>query len=199
MAGLAAIYVASAAGALLGTTVGAVTAFVIGRRRHQRVAAIAGSVAGIAIGVVAGYYSDNLAVSWINVFSGNPLEGALAGGAIAGGLAGVAGAIALRTFQNLGAVVRHERKFAALSGSVLGLLAGLGGGAIGATLAQSVIACPNGYFSNPVIPSGCVPGVLQGSLLIGLWAGAATGALAAFLAASVLGRLTPDAQMAPVG
>jgi MFS family permease len=189
LAGGAAIYAASLIGALLGATVGAVTAFAIGRKRRQGVAAIAGSVAGIAIGVAVGYFSEGLAQAWVNAFSGNPLEGALVGGAIAGGFAGVAAAAILRVFRNLGTLVGREGSFTALSGSVLGLLAGMGGASIGATLAQSVSECPNGYYVNPYTPSSCVPGILQGSLLFGLWAGAITGAVGALVAASALSRL----------
>jgi MFS family permease len=197
LGGGAAIYVASVAGALLGVTSGALTAFVIrgrrhfliDRRRHQWVAAITGSIAGIAVSVVAGYFSEDLARLWVNAFSANPLEAALVGGAMAGSFAGVAGAATLRTFQSMRTRASRQGKFTALSGSILGLLAGLGGGSIGATLAQSVIACPNGYYSNPSPPSGCVPGVLQGSLLLGLWAGAATGAVAALVTTTLLSRL----------
>jgi hypothetical protein len=189
LGGVAAIYAASLAGALLGTTTGAATAFAIGRKHHERIAAIAGSVVGIAVGVVAGYYSEGLAQGWVNAFSGTPTEGALVGGAIAGGMAGVAAAATLRVFRNLGGGTRHEGSFAPLLGSVLGLFAGMGGASIGATLAQSVVVCPSGYSANPDVLGGCAPGILQGSLLVGLWAGAITGAIGALVTASVLSRL----------
>lgn len=189
LAGGAAIYVGSLMGALLGAAAAAVTSFILARWRGQRIAAIAGSVAGIGTGVVVGFFSENLAGAWVSAFSGNPLEGALVGGAIAGGVAGIAMVALLRVFRNVGARVSREGKLLALLGSILGLLAGMGGASIGATLAQSVVACPNGYYAHPFTPSGCVPGILQGSLLFGLWAGAITGAVGALVTASVLSRL----------
>jgi len=191
LGGGAAIYTASLVGALLGATVGSVIAFTIARNGSHRIAAISGSVAGTVSGAVVGYFSEGLAQAWINAFSGNPLEGALVGGAIAGGFAGTAGAASLRTFRSLGARTGRERGFTALLGGLLGLLGGIGGASIGASLAQSVLACPNGYSANPYTPSGCASGILQGSLLLGLWAGAITGAVGAVLTAyalSVLGR-----------
>lgn len=189
LAGEAAIYVSSLTGAVLGTAVGAVTAIVVCRTRPAWVGSLGGSVAGIGIGVVVGYFSENIALAWFDAFSSNPLEAALVGGAIAGGFAGIAAAVALRALAKMGAAVVLDGKFAALTGSILGLLAGLGGGSIGATLVDSLLACPNGFFTNPYTTSGCVPGLLQGSLLVGLWAGAATGAIAAVGASSLLRRL----------
>jgi hypothetical protein len=189
LAGGAAIYVASLLGALLGATAGASTAFAIGRRRHQAAAATLGSLAGIVVGMVVGYCSEGLAQAWINAFSGNPLEGALVGGAIGGGFAGVAAAAALRVFRSSGAPSSRERTFAALVGTIAGLLTGMGGASIGATLAESVLVCPNGYYTNPSTLPGCVVGILQGALLLGIWAGAVCGAIAALATAFVLSRL----------
>ncbi|MGA9839940.1 MAG: hypothetical protein WBE40_02705 [Thermoplasmata archaeon] len=189
LAGGAAIYVGSLLGASLGASIAAITAFAIGRKGNPRLAAISGSFAGIVVGVLVGLLSEGLARSWVNAFSVNPLEGALVGGAIAGGFAGVAAAGMLRIFGNPGSEISREGRFAALLGSVLGVFAGMGGASIGATLAQSVVACPNGYYANSYQPAGCVPGILQGALLIGLWAGAILGALGGFAAAFVLSRL----------
>lgn len=197
LAGGAAIYAGSLMGALLGAAGAAMTAFFVAQKRGPRIAAITGSVAGIAVGVAVGFFSEPLAVAWVHAFSGNPLEGALVAGAIAGGYAGVALVATTRIFWKANPRVIREGGFLALLGSVLGLLAGMGGAGIGATLAQSVVACPNGYYENPFTPSGCVPGILQGSLLFGLWAGAITGALAALVTALVLSRLRIAPRAAP--
>jgi hypothetical protein len=200
LAGDAAIYVAFLMGALLGASVGALTAFAIGRQRRQRIAAVAGSVAGIAAGLITGYLSELLASVWINAFSGNPLEGALVGGAIAGGLAGVAVAAVLRLFPDTGVGNSANGRFAALLGSVAGALAGMGGASVGATLAQSVLVCPNGYSVYPYVSSGCSAGILQGSLLFGIWAGAVTGAVGALVCATVLRRINRlSTTMSPAG
>jgi hypothetical protein len=189
LAGGPAIYVASVGGALLGALAGAVVAFAMGRRRRQRIAAIAGSSAGIIVAAIAGYFSENLAQAWVNAFSGNPLEGALVGGAIAGSCAGVAAAGVLSVFQDGGTPTRRTTPYAGLVGAVLGLLAGAGGGSIGGSLAQSALVCPNGYYAIPYRAVGCDAGILQGSLLFGMWAGAVFGAIGALVAALVISRL----------
>jgi hypothetical protein len=190
LAGGPAIFVASLAGALLGAAGGALTAFWIGRASRKGVAAVAGSAAGIAVGAIVGYLSEILARAWITAFSGNPLEGAVVGGAIAGGYAGVAVAAMLRVFGDPDPHGHSDRRFAALLGSLLGLLAGAGGGSIGATLAQSVLVCPNGYYAYPFVPAGCNAGILQGAILFGIWGGAVAGAFGALVAAYVLPRLS---------
>ena len=192
LAGAAAIYVASALGALLGAGTAAIVAFGIGRTGRPRTAAISGSVTGTVAAVAAGYLSGNLAQSWVNAFSGNPLAGALVGGVIAGSAAGVAAASAHRIFRGPGALAGREEAFVAVWGSVLGLFAGMGGASIGATLAQSARACPNGFYANPSNPFGCVPGILQGSLLIGIWSGALMGAVGALATALLLALLARD-------
>jgi hypothetical protein len=186
LAGEAAIYVASLLGALLGATVGALTAFGIGRSKNPAMAAVAGSVAGILMGVVVGYFSEYLAQTWVNAFSGNPLEGALAGGLIAGGFAGAVAAAMYRLSRKPPGLAGREEAFVAAYGSVLVLFAGMGGASMGATLAQSVLPCPDGYFTNPDFLPGCASGILEGSLLLGIWGGAIAGAVGAPAASLVL-------------
>lgn len=189
LAGAAAIYLASMLGAALGAAAGAVFAFAIVRVASARVAALVGSVVGLAVSALAGYFSGELSVAWVNSFAGNPLMAALAGGILAGGYAGVATAAALR-LQPAGMESLGRRiGFSGLGGGLFGLLAGAGGGSIGVTLAQSITPCPNGYYIVPRQFARCAPGLLQGSLLVGMWAGAVTGAILAIVAAWLMARL----------
>lgn len=99
LGGAAALYAAFPSGAVLGMSCAAVVAFIVGRRGLPSLAAVLGSVTGIGAGAVAGYFSENLTEAWINWFGGNPFEGGLAGGIIAGALAGVATASIIRTLR----------------------------------------------------------------------------------------------------
>ena len=179
LAGGAAIFTASLLGAVLGAVAGALVAFVVVRAGRPRTGAITGSVFGILAGVLAGYFSEALAEAWVNAFSGNPLGAALIGGLLAGLLGGGTGAViahvSVRSVPSFG----RPRTFAALLGGLFGLLSGIGGGGIGATLAQSASFCPNGYYANPSpLPyGGCVPGLLPGALVLGMWGGAVAGVL----------------------
>jgi hypothetical protein len=192
LAGGAAIYVGSLLGAVVGAAIAALVAFGVGRAGYEVTAAIGGSLTGLLGAGLVGYYSEPLAQAWINAFSGDPLAGALAGGAIAAGFAGVGAVAVLRALSPPASPGRRRASFAALIGSVAGFLVGIGGASIGSTLAESVSPCPNGYYGNPFTPGPCVPGLLQGSLLVGMWVGAVVGAATAVLASVVLARLGGD-------
>lgn len=184
--GGAAIFAAIALGAAVGSTAGALVAFSVGRRGHERVAAALGAVAGIVLAAVAGYFSQNAADWWAGAFFQYPLSAGLVGGGIAGGFAGVAAVALLRGLRSSEPRFRGERRFATLSGSVAGLWAGLGGGALGQYLALAKCAEYGGGYPGPYILAGC--GFTQGAIVFGAWAGAAVGALSAFLAVLVLSR-----------
>ena len=186
LGGSAALFAAFALGAAVGSTTGALVAFLVGRRGHERIAAASGAGAGIVLSVVAGYLSEIVAEWWAGTFFQYPLSAGLVGGALAGGFAGVAAVALLRGLRSSGPKFPKERRFATLSGSVAGLWAGLGGGALGEYLALA--KCPEyaaGY-GGPVVLAGC--GFTQGAIALGAWAGAAVGALSAFLTALVLSR-----------
>ncbi|MFZ1023452.1 MAG: hypothetical protein WAN87_04895 [Thermoplasmata archaeon] len=150
---------------------------------------MAGSLAGIFAGAIVGYFSENLAQAWIKWYSGNPLEAAAMGGVIAGAFAGVSIAAVMRVFEDAEGGARRSGRFSALLGSLAGVFAGIGGASIGSTLAQSVLSCANGYSGNPYLQSGCAQGILQGSLLFGIWTGAIAGAISAWATAVILSRL----------
>jgi hypothetical protein len=197
LAGGASIFVGSLLGALVGAAGGALPAFVLGRAGWPRGGAFLGAIVGIGTGGAMGFLSEGTAQAWVNAFSGNALAGALVGGGIAGALVGIAVASSLRVLRRSGTPVKRAVQFAGLVGSLAGAFAGIGGAGIGASLAQAASVCPNGYFGNPYTPSGCVPGLLQGALLIGIWIGALMGAIGAMATAEVLGLLPAPADSEP--
>lgn len=191
LGGIDAIFVASLLGALVGMSSAALVAYRVGRTGREGLAAVVGSASGILAGVVIGFVSESVAVRWVDAFSTKPLAAALVGGAFAGGFAGVAVAASLWALWGRGLRVLGTEIFAALVGGALGMLAGMGGANIGATLAQSATACANGYYANPGTGGACVPGLLQGALLVGIWVGAVAGTLAALATARVLTLARP--------
>ena len=189
LAGEGAIYLGSAVGAAVGAAAAALPAFVLGRSGWPQAGALLGAVVGVGAGGAMGLVSEGWAQGWVTAFASNALAGALVGAGIAGALAGVTAAAFLRILRRSGTPVKRLVQFAGLIGSVAGLFAGIGGASVGVTLAQAATVCPNGYYTNPYTPSGCVPGVLAGSLLVGIWVGALMGAIGAMVTAEILGLL----------
>lgn len=161
---------------VVGAVVAGVATLLIGKNGHEALAGVVGVVASVvALGFVAEAAAP-LAQDWVNWFAARPGWGALVGGAIAGGLAGSAcGAmLAARPAPTAG---ERPTAFSAVVGSVGGLLAGAGGGQIGLDFALMTTVCPNGYYSNPMVPAGeCPVGIGVTGLLVGAWAGAIAGA-----------------------
>lgn len=182
LAGSAAIYVGTVLGAVGGAAAGALVAFAIATLGHPSLGAAIGSVAGIAAGAAAGFEANAAAVAWVNTFALNALGAALYGGIIGGALVGVAAGAGVRVFQREGTPVKRVVQFGGLLGALGGVLAGIGGGSLGATLAQSTTVCPNGIYSGGV----CPPGLLQGAILLGIWGGGLLGAIAGLLTAEIL-------------
>jgi len=187
---------------LLAPIVGAVTAglatVVIGKNGHEALSGFLGILASlVAVGAVQEAAAP-LAQDWVSRFAANPSWAAVYGGAIAGGLAGF-GLAGLLAVGRLG--VRPEPRggvFAAVLGSVGGLLAGLGGGSVGYSFAVMASACPNGSFSNPSLPTGqCPVGIALTSFLLGSWVGAGTGAILGLAAFALLRPLRGDIPQAP--
>ncbi|HTZ62034.1 MAG TPA: hypothetical protein VMC82_05290 [Thermoplasmata archaeon] len=197
--GGAAIYVGSLLGAIAGVGAAALVAFALARSGSPRVGAIAGAVAGTGLGALFGTFAEGLAQGWIGQFRSAPLGAAFVGGALAGALLGIAAGAAVRVFQREGAPVKRVVQFGGLLGSLGGLLAGIGGASVGVTLAEATSVCPNGYFTDPYVASGCAQGLLQGSLLLGLWGGALTGALAGLASAEVLTLIAARRPPSPSG
>ncbi len=186
LGGSAALFAAFALGAAVGSTAGALVAYSVGRRGHERVAAALGAVAGIALSAAAGYFSEIVAEWWAGTFFQAPLSAGLVGGGIAGGFAGVAAVALLRGLRSPEPRYPKERRFATLSGSVAGLWAGLGGGALGEYLALAKCSEYGGPFAGPAVLAGC--DFTQGAVAFGAWSGAAVGALSAYIAAFALSR-----------
>lgn len=185
LGGSAAIYVAFALGPTLGACVGAGIAYVTAGRDHARRGALLGSVAGIVAAAVVGYFSEPIAEAWANAFRGAPFSAAFVAAVVAGAGGGVAAALLVRTMRPEGPRVARERRFSALLGSLVGLLAGLGGAALGAYLVLGDCATPGGTANLPSV-SAC--DFTQGALGLGAWAGAAVGAAAGLLTAAILAR-----------
>ena len=197
LAGDAELYTAFALGALLGPGVAAVAAYVLARAGHVIVAAVGGSMLGLLAGGLVGAFAENAAVWWTSEFSSNPYEGAAVGALIAGAAGGLAIVSVFRAGRPAGSPAPSLR-FAGLLGSIAGLLAGVGGGGVGFSLAESTKVCPNGYSGYPAAPPpNCFAGVGQGSLILGVWFGAAAGALGALATAWVLSRV--DARLGSDG
>lgn len=145
-------------------------AYLVGRSGQERTAAIDGSIGGLLVAAMAGYYSEEVAVYWVDAFSAHALLGGLVSGALAGLLGGVLMACLLRLWGGPERPAPPNYRFTALIGCIGGILAGMGGASIGSALALSTVACPT---------SGCVPGLLQGSLLFGMWVGGVAGSVSA--------------------
>lgn len=181
-----AIFVGSLLGALVGAGVAAVVAYGLARAGWPGVGAVAGAMVGAGVGGALGLFAENFASDWISAYGSNPLVGALVGGGVAGAVFGVAAGAVVCAARPPGAKIKRVVQFAGLAGSVVGLFAGIGGGSVGASLAEAASVCPNGYFGFPRVVSGCDAGVLQGSLLFGMWIGAVVGAIAALATAEIL-------------
>lgn len=182
LGGSAAIYVAFVLGGVVGASAGALVAYLAGRAGHEGRAALLAAGTAIALSAVAGYYSEVVAEWWANQFFQAPLSAGVAGGALAGTCAGVAAVTVLRALRPPDLRDPMEGRFASLVGSLAGLWAGLGGGALGAYLA---LAKCFPFYGGPVALAGC--DFTQGAVALGLWAGGASGALSAWIATLVLG------------
>ncbi len=191
LGGAAAIYVAFVLGGVAGAAGGALVAYGAGRGGHERRAAVAGAGAGILVAALAGYVSENVAQWWATAFFQAPLTAGLYGGILAGLVAGVASATILRAMRSEGPARGHERRFAALVGSLMGLWSGFGGAILGVYLAMAqcpAFAAGGTTYGGPAVLAGC--GFEQGAVAFGAWAGGAAGAASALLAATILPLLS---------
>lgn len=187
LGGSAAIYTGFALGAVLAPAVAAAIAYLVARLLPASAAATAGAVAGIVTGSVVSIYAEQAARWWVSEFGANPFVGAVAGALVAGVAAG--GAIVAAVQAGARGTRGIPLRFAGLIGAVAGLMAGVGGAGVGFTLAESESVCPNGYSGLPAPPPpNCWSGVGQGSLVLGIWFGAAAGVLGA-VAVTLLFRL----------
>lgn len=194
LGGDAAIYVGTLLGAIAGAAAGSIVAFVLARLGRPALGAVVGSLAGLAAGAASGAFAEPAAADWVRAFSGDPLAAAFFGGAIGGTFVGIAAGVGVLVFQRQGTPVKEVVRFGGMVGALGGVLAGLGGGSIGATLAQSTTYCPNAAYNG----AACPPGLLQGAILLGVWGGGLLGAIAGLLTAEVLTflaarRRSPDA------
>ncbi len=173
-AGATAVQVAF--GPVVGLLTAGLATYGIGRNGHERAAAILGVAASVvALGLV-GLFAEPLAEAWVRSFAADPGSAAMLTGGLAGGIAGALLGAGLATSSRVPDPPRGPY-FVALLGSLVGLLVGLTAGQLGLDLAVMASVCPNGYFQNPVVPSGeCSVGFSVLGLLLGAWTGAAAGA-----------------------